>query len=168
MSLVFPENRLGRASLTMVVLVVVDMGFAGGGGGLAGGYGGGTVGGGMMINEVFIGMTGGAVVVRGVTGGSGLVTGMLGWEPEGGNGVLHLGGEGSDAGLTVYWCSKTLFEDEEGSVGILGLAGDCVWGVTAKSRGFWDVLVSSKLLGAWKTFLGHWRKILDWLGWSCS
>ena len=87
--------------MTMVVFVV-DMGFAGGGGGLAGGYGGGTVGGGMMINEVFIGMTGGAVVVRGVTGGSGLVTEILGWKPEGDNGVLCLGDEGSDAGLTVY------------------------------------------------------------------
>ena len=42
------------------------------------------------------------MVTKRVTGGSGLVTGILGWEPEGSNGVLHLGGEGSDAGLTVY------------------------------------------------------------------
>ena len=62
----------------MVVLVVVDMGFADGEDGLAGGCDGGTVGGGTMINEVFVGMTGGIVVVRGVMDGSGLVTGMLG------------------------------------------------------------------------------------------
>ena len=37
-----------------------------------------------------------------MTGGSGLVTGILGWELESGNGVLHLGGEGSNAGLAVY------------------------------------------------------------------
>ena len=44
----------------------------------------------------------GTVVTKGMTGGRGLVTEILGWEPEGGNGVLRLGGEGSDAGLTVY------------------------------------------------------------------
>ena len=42
------------------------------------------------------------MVTKGVTGGNGLVTGILGWEPKGGNGVLRLGGEGSDVGLTVY------------------------------------------------------------------
>ena len=47
-------------------------------------------------------MTEGTVVTKGVTGGNGLVTGILGWEPEGGNGLVCLGGEGSDAGLTVY------------------------------------------------------------------
>ena len=101
-SSVSPKKRSGRASLTMVVLVVVDMRFAGGGGGLAGGCGGGTVGGGTTINKVFVGVAEGAVIIRGVTGGSGLVTGILGWGPEGGNGVLHLGGKGSNAGLTVY------------------------------------------------------------------
>ena len=101
-SLVSPEKSSGRASLTTLVLVVVNMGFTGGGGGLAGGCGGGTVAGDVKINEVFIGTAGGAVVIRGVTCGSWLVIGILGWEPEGGNGVLYLGGEGSDAGLTVY------------------------------------------------------------------
>ena len=43
-SSVSPEKSSGRASLTTVVLVVVDMGFIGGGGGLAGGCGKGTVG----------------------------------------------------------------------------------------------------------------------------
>ena len=42
-SSVSPENTSGRASLTVLVLVVVDMGFAGGGAGLAGGCNGGTV-----------------------------------------------------------------------------------------------------------------------------
>ena len=88
-SSVSPEKTSGRASLTVLVLVVVDMGFAGGGTRLAGGCDEGTA-------------VKGTVVTRGVTGGSGLVTGILGWEPEGGNGVLRLGGEGSDAGLTVY------------------------------------------------------------------
>ena len=101
-SSVSPEKTSGRASLTVLVLVVVDMGFAGGGTGLAGGCDKGTVVEGAKINMVVIGATEGTVVTRGVTGGSGLVTGILGWEPEGGNGVLHLGGEGSDAGLTVY------------------------------------------------------------------
>ena len=119
-------QKYASMAFTHQIRSVVDMGFTSGGGGLAGGCGGGTVGGGTMINEVFVGMAGDAVVTRGVTGGSGLVTGILGWEPEGGNGVLCLGGEGSEAGLTVYWCSKTLLEDEEGSVGVLGLVGDCV------------------------------------------
>ena len=57
---------------------------------------------GAKIDVVIVGTTESTVVTRGVTGGSGLVTGILGWEPEGGNGVLHLDGEGSDAGLTVY------------------------------------------------------------------
>ena len=38
----------------------------------------------------------GTMVTRGVTSGSGLVTGILGWETEDGNGVLHWGGEGND------------------------------------------------------------------------
>ena len=54
------------------------------------------------IDGVVIGTTEDTVVTKGVTGGNGLVTGTLGWELEGGNGVLHLGGEGSNAGLTVY------------------------------------------------------------------
>ena len=66
------------------------MGFAGGGSGLAGGWDEGAVG---------VGITGVVVVTRGVTGGSGLATG---WELVGGNGVLRLGGDGRDAGLTVY------------------------------------------------------------------
>ena len=96
------EKTSGRASLTVLVLVVVDIGFAGGGTGLAGGCDGGTVDGHAKINGVVIGTTEGAVVTKGVTGGRGLVAGILGWEPEGGNGVLCLGGEGSDAGLIVY------------------------------------------------------------------
>ena len=101
-SSVSPEEISGRASLTVLVLVVVDMGFAGGGTGLAGGCGGVSVVGGAKIDGVVVGMTEGIVVTKGVTGGNGLVTGILGWEPEGGSGVVHLGGEGSDAGLTVY------------------------------------------------------------------
>ena len=101
-SSVSPEKISGRASLTALVLVVVDMGFAGGGTGLAVGCGGGTVVGDVKIDGVVIGMTEGTVVTKGVTGGDGLVTGILGWEPEGGSGVVRLGGEGSDAGLTVY------------------------------------------------------------------
>ena len=101
-SSVSPEKTSGRASLTVLVLVVVAMGFAGGGTGLAGGCDEETVVEGAKIDVVVIGMTEGTVVTRGVTGGSRLVTGVLGWEPEGGNGVLYLGGEGSDAGLTVY------------------------------------------------------------------
>ena len=82
-SLVSPENGSGRASLTMGVLVVVDMGFAGGGGGLAGGCGGGTVGGGAVVKGVkvdgmVVGTTEDTVVTRGVTDGNGLVTGILG------------------------------------------------------------------------------------------
>ena len=77
-SSVSPEKSAGRAGLISVVLVVVDMGFAGGGSGLAGGCGGGTVGGGAVIDGVVIGTTEDAVVIREVTGGKGLVTGMLG------------------------------------------------------------------------------------------
>ena len=101
-SLVSPEKTSGRASLTVLVLVVVDMGFPGGGTGLAGGCGGRTVVGGAKIDGMVIGTTEGTVVTKGVTGGSRLVAGILGWEPEGGSGVVHLGGEGSDAGLAVY------------------------------------------------------------------
>ena len=86
----------------MLVLVVVDMGFAGGGGGLAGGWDGETVDGGAKINGVVVGTTEDTVVTKGVIGGNGLVTGTLDWELEGGNGVLCLDGEGSDAGLTMY------------------------------------------------------------------
>ena len=100
---VSPEKTSGRASLTVLVLVLVDIGFAGGGGtGLAGGCDGGTVDGGAKIDGVVVGTTEDTVVTNGVTGGRGLVAGILGWEPEGGNGVLRLGGKGSDAGLTVY------------------------------------------------------------------
>ena len=86
----------------MGVLVVVDMGFTGGGGGLAGVCGGGTVVEGAKMNGTVVGTTEDMVVTKRVTGGNGLVTGILGWEPEGGSGVVHLGGKGSDAGLTVY------------------------------------------------------------------
>ena len=86
----------------MVVLVVVDMGFAGGGGGLAGGCEGGTVIESVKMDGTVVDTMENTVVTKGVTGGNGLVTGILGWEPEGGNGVVRLGGEGSDAGLTVY------------------------------------------------------------------
>ena len=101
-SSVFPEKTSGRASLTMLVLVVVDIGFAGGGTGLVGDCDGGTVDEGAKIDVVVIGTTEDTVVTRGVTGSNRLVTRTLGWEPEGGNGVLCLGGEGSDAKLTVY------------------------------------------------------------------
>ena len=86
-SSVSPEKTLGRASLTVLVLVVVDIGFAGGGTGLVGGCDGGTTDKGAKIDGVVAGTTEDTVVTKGVTGG---------------NGVLHLGGEGSDAGLTVY------------------------------------------------------------------
>ena len=82
--------------------------------------------------------------------------------------MLHLGGEGSDAGLTVYCRPRTLFEEDGGSGGVLGLVGDCVWGMVARSRGFWEVSTSSGSSGTWKTFLGCWGKILGWLGWSYS
>ena len=101
-SSVSPEKTSGRASLTVLVLEVVDMGFIGSGSGLAGGWDRGTVDEGVKIDEVVVGTTENVVVTKGVTGGNGLVTGMLGWELEGGNGVLCLGGEGSAAGLTVY------------------------------------------------------------------
>ena len=51
--------------------------------------------GGAKIDGVVVGMTEDTVVTKGVTGGNGLVTRILGWEPEGGNGVLRLGGKGS-------------------------------------------------------------------------
>ena len=101
-SSVSPEKTSGRASLTVLVLVVVDIGFAGGGTGLVGGCDGGTVDKGAKMDGTVVGTTEDMVVTRGVTGGNGLVTGILGWEPEGGNGVLCFGGEGSDAGLAVY------------------------------------------------------------------
>ena len=50
--------------------------------------------------------------------------------------MLHFGGEGRDTGLTVYCRPSTCFEDEEVSGGVLGLVGDCVRGVIARSRGF--------------------------------
>ena len=107
-SSVSPEKSAGSAALISVVLVVVDIRFAGGGAGLAGGCGGRTVGGGAVVSEVV--ETGSLVVdtaedvavTKGVTGGKGLVTGMLGCELEGGNEAMHLGGKGRDAGLAVY------------------------------------------------------------------
>ena len=63
-SSVSPEKISGRASLTVLVLVVVDMGFAGGGTGLAGGCSGGTVVGGAKIDGAVIGMTEGTVVTK--------------------------------------------------------------------------------------------------------
>ena len=144
-SLDSPEKCSGRAALISVVLVVVDMGFTDGG--LAGGKGG--IAGGCWA--------GGAVVG---------VAGAIVWEL-GGKGVARFGGEGKDAGLTVYCCPRTLFEDKE-SGGVLGLVGDCVCGVIARSRGFWEVPTSSGSSGTQKTFLGCWGKILGWLGWSCS
>ena len=53
-SSVSPEKISGRASLTVLVLVVVDMGFAGGGTGLAGGCNGGIVVGGAKIDGVVV------------------------------------------------------------------------------------------------------------------
>ena len=81
--------------------------------------------------------------------------------------MLCFGGEGNDAGLTVYCRPRTRFEDDT-SGGMLGLVGGCVCGVTARSRGFWGVPTSSGSSGTWKTFLGCWGKILGWLGWSYS
>ena len=77
-SSVSPEKTSGRASLTVLVLVVVDMGFAGGTDGLAGGWDGGTVVEGAKIDGVVVGTTKDTVVTKGVTGGCGLVTGILG------------------------------------------------------------------------------------------
>ena len=77
-SSVSPEKISGRASLTVLVLVVVDMGFVGGGTGLAGGCNRGTVVGGAKIDGVVVGMTEDTVVTKGMTGGNGLVTGILG------------------------------------------------------------------------------------------
>ena len=161
-----PEKCSRRAALISVVLVVVDMGFTGGG--LTGGWGGPA--GGCWTGGTPIGiavMTGGFRVIRGVTGGKGFVAGATVWEL-GGRGVARFSGESKDAGLTVYCHPRTLFEDEEGSGGVLDLVGDCVCGVTARSRGFWEVSASSGLLGTWKTFLVRWGKILGWLRWSCS
>ena len=62
----------------MLVLVVVDMGFAGGGTGLAGGCNGGTVVEGAKIDRVVVSTIEGTVVTKGVTGGRGLVAGILG------------------------------------------------------------------------------------------
>ena len=101
-SLVSPEKTSGRVSLTVLVLVVVDIGFAGGGIGLAGGWARETVDKGAKMDGMVVGTTEDTVVIKGMTGGNGLVTGILGWKPEGGSGVVRLGGEGSDAGLTVY------------------------------------------------------------------
>ena len=101
-SSVSPEKTSGRVSLTVLVLVVVDIGFTGGWTSLAGDCDRGTVDEGAKINGVVIGTTEDTVVTKGVTGGSGLVAGIMGWDPEGGSGVVRLGGEGSDAGLTVY------------------------------------------------------------------
>ena len=78
--------------------------------------------------------------------------------------MLRLGGEGSDAGLTVYCRPRTRFKDDDRSGGVLGLVGGCVCGVTARSRGFWEVPTSSRSSGTRKTFLGHWGKILDLAG----
>ena len=77
-SSVSPEKISGRASLIVLVLVVVDMGFVGGGTGLAGGCDGGTVVGGAKINGVVVGTTEDTVVTKGMTGDNGLVTGILG------------------------------------------------------------------------------------------
>ena len=121
-----PEKCSGRAALISMVLVVVDMGFTGGG--LVGGSGGIT--GGSWTEGAVTGVaivTGGFRVVKGVTGGKGFVVGAMVWEL-GGRGVARFGGEGKDAGLTVYCCPRTRFEDEEGSSGVLGLVGDCVSG----------------------------------------
>ena len=129
-----PEKCSGRAALISEVFVVVDMGFTGGG--LTGGWGGTT--GGRWTGGVKTGVaiaTGGFRVTRGVTGGKGFVVGAMVWEL-GGRGVAHFGGKGKDTGLTVYCHPRTRFEDEEGSGGVLGLVGDCVCGVTVRSRGF--------------------------------
>ena len=122
---------------------------------------GGAEGGGLAS-----GMAGGTVVTRGMTGGKGFVTEILGCELKGGKKAMCLGGKGRDAGLAGH--PKTLFEDEKGSVRVLDLVGDCVCRVTARSKGFWGVSISSKSSGAQKTLLDCWGKILDRLGWSCS
>ena len=96
-SSVSSEKSAGRAALTLVVLVVVNMGFVDGGGGLVGGCGGGTVGGDAVVNEMVVDVTQNTEVTRGVTGGRGLA-----WELEGGSAMKHLGGKGNDVGLAVY------------------------------------------------------------------
>ena len=129
-----PEKCSGRAALISTALVVVDMGFTGGG--LVGGWDGIT--GGSWTEGAVTGVaiaTGGFKVVKGVTGGKGFIVGVMVWEL-GGRGVAHFGSEGKDAGLTVYCRPRTCFEDKEGSGGVLGLVGDCVRGVIARSRGF--------------------------------
>ena len=161
-----PEKCSGRAALISAVLVVVDMGFASGG--LIGGWGGAVGGcwtGGTVVDAAAV--TGGFRVIRGVTGGKGFVIEATVWGL-GGRGVACFGGKGKDTGLTVYCRPRTLFEDEEGSGGVLGLVENCVCGVTTRSRGFREVPTSSGSSGTWKTFLGCWGKILGWLGWSCS
>ena len=129
-----PEKCSGRAALISMVLMVVDMEFTGGG--LVGGWGGIT--GGCWTEDAVadvVTATGGFRAVKGVTGGKGFIAGVMVWEL-GGRGVARFGGEGKDAGLTVYCRPRTRFEDKEGSGGVLGLVGDCVSGVTARSRGF--------------------------------
>ena len=162
-----PEKCSGRAALISAVLVAVDMGFAGGR--LTGGWEGRTAdgcwAGGVVVNVADV--TGGFGVVKGMTGGKGFVIGMTIWEL-GGSRIAHLGSEGKDAGLAVYCHPRTLFEDDKGSGGVLGLVGGYVWEMVARSRGFWEVLTSSKSSKTQKTFLGCWGKILGWLGWSCS
>ena len=101
-SLVSPEKSAERAALILVVLVVVDIGFAGGGGGLAGGCGGGTVNGDAVVDGVVVDTMEDTVVTRRVTDGKGLVTEMLGCKLESGNEVMCLGGKSKDAGLAVY------------------------------------------------------------------
>ena len=107
-SSVSPEKSAGSAALISVVVVVVDIGFIGGGAGLAGDCGGGTVDEGIVVKEevevvgLAVDVVGGTVVTRGVTGSKGLVTGTLGCEFEGGRVAMCLGGEGRDAGLTMY------------------------------------------------------------------
>ena len=161
-----PEKCSERATLISEVFVVVDMGFTGGG--LTGGWGGAT--GGCWTGGTKVGVataTGGFRITRGVTGGKGFVAGATVWGL-GGRGVARFGGEGKDAGLTVYCHPRTRFEDEEGSGGVLGLMGDSACEVTARSKGFWEVPTSSGSSGTRKTFLGRWGEILGWLGWSCS
>ena len=150
---------MGSAAFISVVLVVVDIGFAGEGLELTGGGGGGTVGGDAVVKEtaggrgLVIGLASGTMVTRGITGGKGFISETLSWEGEDGRKAMCLDGEGRDAELTVYWSPKILFENEKESDRVLDLVGDCVWGMTAMSKGFWDVPVSSESLEAWKTLL---------------
>ena len=103
-SSVSPEKSAGRAALISVMLMVVDIGFAGGGWEWVGrrlwqwDCGWGVA----VVNGVVVDTMGDAVVTRGMIGGKGLVTVMLGCKLEGGNEAMRLGSEGRNTELAKY------------------------------------------------------------------